>query len=601
MARSGALLHLPRCMAIDIEFSDVTYHVEQSGSPGRKKILHEISGKFLSGELTAIMGPSGAGKSSFLNILTGFRTTGAGGTVRCGDQGAQAFRERSRYIMQDDELCPLFTVQEIMRVAASCKLGRQHSAKTRQLVVDDILEAMGLENTKETACGKLSGGQKKRLSIALELIDNPPVLFLDEPTSGLDSSSSLQVVSLLKTLARGGRTIVCTIHQPCSKALGMFDHVYVIAEGRCVYQGSSDNIVPYLGSLGLDCPRYHNPADFVIEVASGEQRHVLNELAEAANNDFWRKPYESIPVLEIELGGDKKSCCESAVEKFKFDARPPSELEKFPVLMNRCFIQLYRDWTVTHLKCIMHVVVGVLVGCNYQNMGSDASKTVSNFAYYMCTITYLIFSSMMPSILRFPSEMSVLKKEKLNRWYCLRTYYLAVLISSIPVQVMFCAVHISVTYLLTAQPLCWSRFTMFLLTCIVTTLVGDSIGLLFGTLFNPVNGTFLGSVVLCFMLLFGGFLCLISDMPHFIRWMSYLSTFRYSAAGMALSAYDFGRTTVPCPASEVYCHLREPRVILRTFSAEEGEYWFNMGVLIAFLVFFRATGFFSLRMRVKSS
>ena len=108
-----------------------------------------------------------------------------------------------------------------------------------------------MEKTKDTLGNRLSGGELKRLSIALELLNNPPVLFLDEPTTGLDDMSSSQCVELLRRIAHGGRTVICSIHTPSAKIFAMFDHVYIMANAQCVYQGKGDYIVPYLDSLGL--------------------------------------------------------------------------------------------------------------------------------------------------------------------------------------------------------------------------------------------------------------------------------------------------------------------------------------------------------------
>ncbi|ENN82469.1 hypothetical protein YQE_01156, partial [Dendroctonus ponderosae] len=243
------------------------------------------------------MGPSGAGKTSLLNILTGYQKSGVEGVIKCKNgkktkTGSSQYKNDSCYILQDDHLIAYFTVYEIMYSTTQLKISEQSKEKN-DLLIDSILTTLGLEKVKNIRCGNLSGGQRKRLSIALELIDDPPILFLDEPTTGLDSSSSNQCVQMLKTLAERGRTIVCTIHQPSASMYHLFSHVYIMAKGKCVYQGAPENTVPYLALHGYICPKYHNPADFLLEVTSDASTQDIDKFAIAATETNWRSSINS--------------------------------------------------------------------------------------------------------------------------------------------------------------------------------------------------------------------------------------------------------------------------------------------------------------------
>lgn len=602
-------LHLPESAPIDIEFKDVTYTVSQGRKKGNKQILKGVSGKFKSGELTAIMGPSGAGKSSLLNILTGFHTAGMGGTITStgnkGGTGSKQYKKECCYILQDDRLTPLFTVEEAMNLAANLKLGSL-SPKAKQIVIDDILDTLGLAVHKNTRCERLSGGQKKRLSIALELVDNPPIMFLDEPTTGLDSSSSMQCISMLKALARGGRTIVCTIHQPPASLYEMFDHVYVLAEGQCIYQGASINTVPYLSSVGFQCPQYHNPADYLMEVANGDYGNFTIQLATAAKSSpgCWRQiqsdPKSSNGSAQIISDNEKNNGREHSVTKTMVLITPASEWTKFLILLNRTFVRLYRDWTVTHVKLILHLFVGILLGLNYLNSGNDGSKTFRNVGYLLITSVYLCYTSMMPAVLRFPQEVPVLKKERFNNWYCLKTYFIVYLVVDVPMQILYCTVYASVSYVMSAQPLDGARFLMFLGTCVLITLTAQSVGVLLGTTVNPINGTFLGAILTAVMLVLAGFFVLFSHMPIVFVWLSQLSFLRHGLTALVVAIYGNAREPLPCPDNVLYCHYRLPQTLLEEFGMADTSYWLNCAILVVFFVGLRFISYFTLRKKLKS-
>lgn len=346
-----------------------------------------MNGEFRGCELTAIVGTSGSGKSTLLDILSGFTKKGVEGAIKVNDRIADcvSFRKRSAYILQDQNFTLALTVFEAMKFSIKLKTGNSLTQLHQNIKIKSVLSALGLAEHSNVFIQNLSGGQQKRLSVALELVDDPLVLFLDEPTTGLDSTSSTQCIKLLKQLAEEGRTVVCTIHTPSALLLKMFDNVYALVDGNCIYQGSSQNLVPFLGELGLVCPESYNPADFLLEIASGEygeQNSRLKEkIANGSNNDY-RQVTKAAQRSKIEVELDS----------------PPSDngstfLTQLAQLLRRNYLDMKRNNLLIIIRLMLHIVSGIAVGLIYFDIGNQAEQVINDFKLIFFVNTFIAYAS----------------------------------------------------------------------------------------------------------------------------------------------------------------------------------------------------------------
>ncbi|KAF5469194.1 hypothetical protein F2P56_013286 [Juglans regia] len=265
---------------LGLEFKNLSYSVikkqKKDGHWIKKEayLLNDISGQAMKGEIMAIMGPSGAGKSTFLDALAGRIAQGSlEGSVRVDGKPVTTsyMKMVSSYVMQDDQLFPMLTVFETFMFAAEVRLPPSISRAEKKRRVYELLDQLGLQSATHTYIGDegrrgVSGGERRRVSIGIDIIHKPSLLFLDEPTSGLDSTSAYSVVEKVKEIAKGGSTVLMTIHQPSFRIQMLLDRITVLARGRLIYLGSPLALPAHLSGFGRPVPDGENSIEYLLDV-----------------------------------------------------------------------------------------------------------------------------------------------------------------------------------------------------------------------------------------------------------------------------------------------------------------------------------------------
>ncbi|GMJ15445.1 ATP-binding cassette G28 [Hibiscus trionum] len=259
---------------IEVTFKDLTITLKGKNIP----LMRCVTGKFSPGRVSAVMGPSGAGKTTFLSALTG-KAPGCimTGTVQInGKEGSiQAYKKIIGFVPQDDIVHGNLTVEENLWFSARCRLAANLPKQEKVLVVERVIESLGLQAVRDSLVGTvekrgISGGQKKRVNVGLEMVMEPSLLILDEPTSGLDSSSSQLLLRALRREALEGVNICMVVHQPSYTLYRMFDDLVLLAKGGLtVYHGPVKKAEEYFAGLGINLPDRANPPDYFIDVLEG--------------------------------------------------------------------------------------------------------------------------------------------------------------------------------------------------------------------------------------------------------------------------------------------------------------------------------------------
>ncbi|CAG2101407.1 unnamed protein product [Medioppia subpectinata] len=581
-------------------------------------ILINVSGQTKSGQLLAIMGSSGAGKTTLINVLTrrNLSEMVVKGSVKLNGKSVDqnCMKSVSAYVQQKDLFMGNLTVREHMRFQSRVRMDQSIANESRvrrveQLLqekdlfmgnltvrehmrfqsrvrmdqsianesrvrrVEQLLQELGLVKCANTKIGApdgetgISGGEKKRLAVASELLTNPSILFLDEPTSGLDSFMAYNIVEVLRDMAQTGRTIICTIHQPSSEVFSLFNQLLLMADGRVAYLGTSENAIEYFSSLGLNCPNNYNPSDFYIKqlaVIPGnevESREKLNSICDR----FLVSIYAKIALPDTTTHYCNNDCIEyDNYECIQTNAKYVYKVNwfiQFWALLWRATLSAMREPMLTTVRLMQTLILSVVFGSIYWQLDKNQAGIMStNGAIFtiICTIT---LQNIFGVVTTFCLEMPIFLREHNNGTYGVSAYFLSKILAELPSFIMNPVLYV----------------------CIVYWMIG----------LNSEVNVFLTCVGICFnkMIKLSQFIkinhhCLLqySQILVWIGWIKYISWFYYGNEALIINQWR-GIDHIDCEYEVVNGTVLRPctpngAVVIQMLNFDEDHFYRNIYLLI---------------------
>ncbi|XP_076900740.1 pleiotropic drug resistance protein 3-like isoform X2 [Bidens hawaiensis] len=540
-----------------ITFQDLQYHVEpppemrEHGFTGKRlQLLHNITGAFRPGVLTALMGVSGAGKTTLLDVLSGRKTSGTvEGEIKIGGypKVQDTFARISGYCEQTDVHSPQITIEESVIFSAWLRLHPDIDSKTKYKFVEQVLETVELNAIKDALVGipgvsGLSTEQRKRLTIAVEVVANPSIIFMDEPTTGLDARSAAIVMRATKNIVDTGRTIVCTIHQPSIDIFEAFDELILLKNGgRVIYCGplgrNSSRVIEYFENIpGVPKIRdNYNPATWMLEVSSTSMEAELGvDFGQIySTSTLYESNKELVKTLSKPPPGSKD---------LYFPTRfPQNGWGQFKACLWKQHLSYWRSPSYNLMRSMYMLFASFMFGLLFWDQGEKIHNQQSLFNVFGSMFAAILFSGInnASSVIPYVSmERSVLYRERFSGMYASWAYALAQVAIELPYLFAQSLVYVCITYPMIGYY--WSAYKVFsyLYTFLCTLMYFTYMGMLLVAVTPsfPV-AAILSSAFYTMFNLFGGFLIPKPKIPNWWTWMYYLTPTSWSLNVLLTSQY----------------------------------------------------------------
>ncbi|CAL8300350.1 unnamed protein product [Merluccius merluccius] len=609
----------PSC---SLSVSKVSYSVSERVGPWwdlpsyRKRwirqILHEVSFHVTSGEILGVLGNSGSGKTTLLDAIAG--RIGHSGTLS-GDvfiNGRKIKQEQYQdcfsYVLQSDNLLSYLTVEETLTYTAQLAL-RRHSAEAIRKKVSAVMSELSLTHVSHNMIGGrvfpgISGGERRRVSIASQLLQDPKVILLDEPTTGLDSMTANQIVVLLAALARRDRIVIVTIHQPRSELFRVFSKIAIMSRGELVFCGQPGEMVDFFSQCGYKCPEYCNPFDIYVDFTSVDTRSSEREVATFSRMHDITSSYQGSAIYQSMLGKMEQSLQSSNKAAIPFKSKEsPNGMAKLGVLFRRTMRNLFRDRMGVLMRLSQNLIYGFFIAFFVVRLDNDVTKGAvqDRIGIIYQAVGASPYTGMLNAVALFTALRAIGDQESQDGLYSNWQMFLAYIFHILPFSIVSVFIFTSFLYWTVGMHPDTLRFLCFSAVVLVPHIIGELLTVvLLGVVQNPnmVNSG-VALLNIAGILVGSGFLRSTKQMPEVFQWLSYLTFQKYSCELLIVT--EFHELNFTCSSSSLIpgaCLLAQgTQIIDQGYPGALSRYTLDFVLLYAFLPALLLLGLASFKIR----